>query len=186
MVLIPWSQKRRVMASVVIGWPPQRPGKSQVGAGVGRGGEALVEVSERSAAKGSGRGLGGVPESGCDFGAVADDVVDGEPQDPGDGLGIEQHDHSGDAFGKQTQALLLQLDAACRAADDLAAAAAEAYRQPPDAAAITSFPGLTKLTGARALRNTFNRMLGCLFHCLDTGQLYDETIVFRARLEAAG
>ncbi|GAA1580748.1 hypothetical protein GCM10009678_74310 [Actinomadura kijaniata] len=36
-----------------------------------------------------------------------------------------------------------------------------------------------------ALRNTFNRMLGCLFHCLQTGHLYDETIAFGARLEAA-
>ncbi|WP_436501773.1 IS110 family transposase [Actinokineospora sp. HUAS TT18] len=31
---------------------------------------------------------------------------------------------------------------------------------------------------AAALRNLFNRMLGCLHHCLITGQLYDETIAF--------
>jgi hypothetical protein len=35
-----------------------------------------------------------------------------------------------------------------------------------------------------ALRNTFNRMLGCLFHCLQTGQLYDETAAFGARLDS--
>jgi hypothetical protein len=29
-----------------------------------------------------------------------------------------------------------------------------------------------------ALRNTFNRMLGCLYHCLQTGQVYNETAAF--------
>lgn len=33
-----------------------------------------------------------------------------------------------------------------------------------------------------ALRDTFNRMLGCLYHCLQTGQLYDESTAFAARL----
>jgi transposase len=170
-----------------------------------------------------------------------------------------------DAFGKQTRALLLQLDAACRAADELAEATSEIFHQHPDAAIVTSFPGLADLTGARvlgeigddrdrftsaralkayagsapitrasgkstvvhhckvknqrlaaagyvwafaslrttgprarydhrrnvgdrhssALRNTFNRMLGCLYHCLQTGQLYDESTAFAARLADA-
>ncbi len=36
-----------------------------------------------------------------------------------------------------------------------------------------------------ALRNTFNRMLGCLHHCLQKGTTYDEHVAFPARLEAA-
>jgi transposase len=55
------------------------------------------------------------------------------------------------AMGRQTQALVLQLDAACRAADDLADAAAEAVAQHPDAEILTSFPGIGPLTGARVL-----------------------------------
>ena len=55
------------------------------------------------------------------------------------------------AMGRQTQALVLQLDAACRAADDLAGAAAEAVAQHPDAEILTSFPGIGPLTGARVL-----------------------------------
>jgi transposase len=157
------------------------------------------------------------------------------------------------AMGHQAQALVLQLDAACRAADDLADAAAEAFAQHPDAGILTSFPGIGPLTGARvlgeigddrtrfdsarglksyagsapitiasgkslvvhqrkiknqrlaaagyvwvfgalpspqikqhydrrrtvgdkhaaALRNLFNRFLGCLYHCLQTGQTFD-------------
>ncbi len=56
-----------------------------------------------------------------------------------------------EALGRQAQALLLQLDAACRAADELAEATSEAFHQHPDAAIITSFPGLADLTGARVL-----------------------------------
>jgi transposase len=162
------------------------------------------------------------------------------------------------AMGRQTQALVLQLDAACRAADDLAAAAGEAFAQHPDADIITSFPGVGPLTGARvlgeigddrarfrdarglkayagsapitvasgksvvvhhrkvknqrlaaagyvwifgalpspqvkqhydrrraagdkhaaAMRNLFNRFLGCLHHCLQTGQLFDPAKAF--------
>ncbi|MFC5754315.1 IS110 family transposase [Actinomadura rugatobispora] len=169
------------------------------------------------------------------------------------------------ALGQQARALLLQLDAACQAADDLAEATSQAFHQHPDAAIIVSFPGLADLTGARvlaevgddrarfadaralkayagsapitrasgrsmvvhhrkvknqrlaaaghvwafaslrapgprahydhrraagdrhssALRNTFNRMLGCLYHCLQTGRLYDEANAFRTRLAAA-
>ena len=169
------------------------------------------------------------------------------------------------AFGAQTQALLLQLDAACQAADDLAEATGQAFHQHPDATVITSFPGLADLTGARvlaeigddrdrfadaralkayagaapitrasgkstvihhrkvknqrlaaagyvwafaslkaagprahydhrrqtgdrhssALRNTFNRMLGCLHHCVQTGQHYDESAALGTRLAAA-
>jgi transposase len=54
-------------------------------------------------------------------------------------------------MGLQTRALVLQLDAACCAADDLAEAAAEALAQHPDAEILTSFPGIGSLTGARVL-----------------------------------
>ena len=163
------------------------------------------------------------------------------------------------AMGRQTLALLRQLDAACASADDLEQAAAESFNQHPDAGIITSFPGIGALTGARVLaeigddrsrfhdakglkayagsapitrasgktrsvthrkvknnrlasagytwafaaltaspgarahydrrrdagdrhttaqRNLFNRLLGCLHHCLATGQHYDETTAF--------
>ncbi|EWM18951.1 mini-circle transposase [Kutzneria sp. 744] len=164
------------------------------------------------------------------------------------------------AMGRQTQALVLQLDAACRAADDLADAVAEAFAQHPDAEILTSFPGIGPLTGARvlgeigddrtrfrdarglksyagsapitmasgkslvvrqrkvknqrlaavgyvwifgalpspqvkehydrrraagdkhaaAMRNLFNRFLGCLYHCLQTGQTFDPSKAFPA------
>jgi transposase len=165
------------------------------------------------------------------------------------------------AMGRQTLALLGQLNAACAAASDLEQAAAESFNQHPDAGIITSFPGLGPLTGARVLaeigddrsrfqdakglkayagaapvtrasgksrtvthrrvknnrlaaagyswafsaltaspgarahydrrkdagdrhtaaqRNLFSRLLGCLHHCLATGQHYDETIAFPA------
>jgi transposase len=38
---------------------------------------------------------------------------------------------------------------------------------------------------ATALRHLFNRFLGCLHHCLSTGQHYDETVAFPAPIEAA-
>jgi transposase len=163
------------------------------------------------------------------------------------------------AMGRQTTALLRQLEAACASASDLEQAAAESFSQHPDAGIITSFPGLGALTGARVLagigddrsrfqdarglkayagsapitrasgksrsvthrrvknnrlaaagytwafaaltaspgarahydrredagdrhgaaqRNLFNRLLGCLHHCLTTGQHYDETTAF--------
>jgi transposase len=156
------------------------------------------------------------------------------------------------AMGRHTQALLMQLDAACRAADDLAAATAEAFAQHPDAAIVSSFPGTrvlaeigddrTRFSDARglksyagsapitvasgkslvvhhrkvknqrlaavgyvwifgalpsphvkqhydrrraagdkhaaAMRNLFNRFLGCLHHCLQTGQLFDPAKAF--------
>jgi transposase len=165
------------------------------------------------------------------------------------------------AMGRQTLALLGQLDAACVAADDLEQATIESFNQHPDAEIITSFPGLGPLTGARVLaetgddrsrfadakglkayagaapitrasgktravvhrrvknqrlaavgyiwafaaltaspgarahydrrktdgdrhaaaqRNLFGRLLGCLHHCLATGQHYDENIAFPA------
>jgi len=164
------------------------------------------------------------------------------------------------AMGRQTQALVGQLDAACRAADDLADAAAEAFAQHPDADILTSFPGIGPLTGASvlgeigddrarfrdarglksyagsapitiasgkslvvhhrkvknqrlaaagyvwifgalpspqvkqhydrrraagdkhaaAMRNLFNRFLGCLYHCLQTGQAFDPAKAFPA------
>ena len=163
------------------------------------------------------------------------------------------------AMGRQAQALLRHLDAACARADDLEEAAVESFNQHPDAGIITSFPGLGPLTGARVLaetgddrsrfadakglkayagaapvtrasgktlavlhrrvknqrlaatgyiwafaaltaspgarahydrrktagdrhtaaqRNLFGRLLGCLHHCLATGQHYDENTAF--------
>jgi transposase len=165
-----------------------------------------------------------------------------------------------DAYGRQAQTLLRCLNAACANADDLEAAAVEAFDQHPDAKIITSFPGLGPLTGARVLaeigddrsrfadaralkayagsapvtrasgkslhvmtrkvknqrlaavgyvwafsaltasrgarahydrrrqanerhtaaqRNLFNRMIGMLHHCLQTGQAYDEYKAFQ-------
>ena len=55
------------------------------------------------------------------------------------------------AFGEQARALIMQLDAACRAVDHLAKATGEAFAQHPDAAILTSFPGVGALTGARIL-----------------------------------
>jgi len=168
------------------------------------------------------------------------------------------------AMGRQTLALLGQLNAACAAAEDLEHAAVESFNLHPDAGIITSFPGLGALTGARVLaeigddrsrfqdakglkayagaapitrasgktrsvtrrhiknnrlnaagytwafsaltaspgarahydrrrddgdrhaaaqRNLFGRLLGCLHHCLTTGQHYDETTAFPATKE---
>lgn len=164
------------------------------------------------------------------------------------------------AMGRQTLALVAQLDAACRAADDLAEAAAAAFATHPDAEILGSFPGIGPLTGARvlaeigddrtrfadaralkayagsapvtiasgkshlvrhrrvknqrlaaagyvwifgalpspqvkaeydrrrdrgdrhtaAMRNVFNRLLGCLHHCLQTGQKFDPGKAFPA------
>lgn len=56
-----------------------------------------------------------------------------------------------DAMGKQALALLLQLDAACQAVDDLAWATEEALRSHPDAAMMLSFPGVGPQVGARIL-----------------------------------
>ena len=56
-----------------------------------------------------------------------------------------------EAFGQQALALLRQLDTACANAEQLAAATAERFAQHPDAAIITSMPGLAELTGARVL-----------------------------------
>ena len=55
------------------------------------------------------------------------------------------------AFGEQARALLIQLDAACCAAEQLATATEKAFSQHPDAAIVTSFPGVGVLTGARVL-----------------------------------
>jgi len=55
------------------------------------------------------------------------------------------------AMGRQLTALLAQLDAACRAADDLAQAVEEAFLQHPDADVLLSFPGLGVQLGARVL-----------------------------------
>ena len=55
------------------------------------------------------------------------------------------------AMGIQLTALLRQFDAACTAADELAETAIAHFKQHPDAAIITSFPGLGNLAGARVL-----------------------------------
>lgn len=166
-----------------------------------------------------------------------------------------------EAMGRQTTALLRQLDAACTSVDDLTEAVVESFETHPDAEIITSFPGLGLLTGARVLaeigddrsrftdakglkafagaapvtrasgrslavmarrvknqrlasvgyvwafaaltastgarahydrrrsdgdrhtaaqRNLFNRMLGCLHHCLTKRMHYDEAVAFPA------
>jgi transposase len=162
------------------------------------------------------------------------------------------------AMGRQTLALVMQLDAACRAAADLAEAAGAAFAEHPDAAILSSFPGIGPVTGARvlgeigddrarfpdarglkayagaapvtiasgksrivrnrkvknqrlaaagyvwifgalpspqvkelydrrraagdrhaaAMRNVFNRLLGCLHHCLQTGQAFNPDRAF--------
>ncbi|MFE7530995.1 transposase [Kitasatospora sp. NPDC057542] len=163
------------------------------------------------------------------------------------------------AMGRQALALLGKFEAACTTADDLAEASVELFEQHPDAAIITSFPGLDALSGARVLaeigddrtrfadakalkayagsapvtrasgkshavmvrrvknqrlaavgyvwafasltastgarahydrrrkagdrhssaqRNLYNRLLGCLHHCLATGTPYSETTAF--------
>jgi transposase len=55
------------------------------------------------------------------------------------------------AMGQQLLALLRQLDAACAAAEDLAAATTTQFEKHPDAPVLLSFPGLGSLTGARVL-----------------------------------
>jgi hypothetical protein len=96
-----------------------------------------------------------------------------------------------DAMGAQTVALLRALDTAATSAAALADATEQAFNQHPDAEIITSL--LTASPGARAhydrrraagdrhaaaLRNLNNRLLGCLHHCLQTGQRYDEATAF--------
>ena len=56
-----------------------------------------------------------------------------------------------DALGQQMLALVVQLEAACTAADNLAKALEEAFPQHPDAEIILSFPGLGVQLGARVL-----------------------------------
>lgn len=172
---------------------------------------------------------------------------------------LHQADAVEQAMGQRTLALLRQLDAACISANELEAAAIEHLRHHPDAAILTSFPGVGELTAARLLgeigddrarfadaralkayagaapvtrasgksiyvmnrrvknqrlaatgyiwafctltrspgarahydrrreagdrhtaaqRNLFNRLLGCLHHCLATRQHYDEATAF--------
>ena len=163
-------------------------------------------------------------------------------------------------MGRQTLALVLQLDAAVHAADDLAEAAAEAVAERPGCRDPPSFPGsgrspapgywgrsamtapgwrgarglksyagsapvtvasgksrvvrhrkvknqrlaaagyvwvfrratltpgqgytttavVRRGTQAAAMRNVFNRLLGCLYHCLRTGQAFDPGKAFPA------
>jgi transposase len=55
------------------------------------------------------------------------------------------------AMGKHALALLAALDTACANVEELGDAAAELFRQHPDYAIITSFPGLADSTAARVL-----------------------------------
>lgn len=55
------------------------------------------------------------------------------------------------AMGRQTAALLQQLDAACRSVADLSQATEVTFLDHPDAEIITSFPGLSVISGARIL-----------------------------------
>ncbi|HYB39496.1 MAG TPA: hypothetical protein VEF72_29765 [Mycobacterium sp.] len=55
------------------------------------------------------------------------------------------------AMGKNALALLAALDTACVNVDELGQASAELFRQHPDYAIVTSFPGLADSTGARLL-----------------------------------
>lgn len=169
------------------------------------------------------------------------------------------------ALGHQAVALIRQIDASCNSAAGLAAATEEAFLAHPDAEIITSFPGLSVLSGARvlaelgddrerfadaramkayagaapitrapgrshvvvartvknqrlasaghmwafaalrtqaprghydrrhaggerhtaALRNLFNKLLGCLYHCLQRRTLFDPDRAFAAPLELA-
>ncbi|MFF3911632.1 IS110 family transposase [Streptomyces sp. NPDC001848] len=56
-----------------------------------------------------------------------------------------------EALGKQMLALLVQLEAACTAADNLAKAVEEVFPQHPDAEILLSFPGLGIQLAARVL-----------------------------------
>ncbi|MER6536473.1 IS110 family transposase [Streptomyces sp900105755] len=56
-----------------------------------------------------------------------------------------------EALGKQMLALVVQLEAACTAANDLANAVEETFPQHPDAEVLLSFPGLGVQLGARVL-----------------------------------
>ncbi|GHH26705.1 IS110 family transposase [Streptomyces lanatus] len=56
-----------------------------------------------------------------------------------------------EALGKQMLALVLQLEAACTASDQLAEAVEDAFPKHPDAEIVLSFPGLGVQLGARVL-----------------------------------
>ncbi|MFF8848194.1 IS110 family transposase [Streptomyces sp. NPDC015127] len=169
------------------------------------------------------------------------------------------------ALGHQATALIRQVDAACTSVAQLAVATEEAFLVHPDAEIITSFPGLSVLSGARvlaeigddrgrfadaramkayagaapvtrasgrshivvartvknqrlasaghmwafaalrtpaprthydrrraggerhtaALRNLFNKLLGCLYHCLQHRTLFDPDRAFTTPLDLA-
>ncbi|MCP2339269.1 hypothetical protein FHU30_004626 [Actinomadura rupiterrae] len=58
------------------------------------------------------------------------------------------------AMGRQLTSLLAQLEAACAAEQDLAAAVEEAFTQHPDAQTITNFPGVGPLVGPASWPNS--------------------------------
>ncbi|WP_077489713.1 IS110 family transposase [Sinomonas mesophila] len=64
---------------------------------------------------------------------------------------LRQPDLVEQAMGRQASALLQQLDAACSSCDNLADATEAAFGSHPDAEIITSFPGLSVMSGARVL-----------------------------------
>ncbi|MGB8202375.1 MAG: hypothetical protein WCF33_22270 [Pseudonocardiaceae bacterium] len=53
-----------------------------------------IHLSRRSAT-GAGTGDGGSPRRNKDLVLLADDVIDGEPDDPAERLRVEEHDHAG-------------------------------------------------------------------------------------------
>lgn len=172
-----------------------------------------------------------------------------------------------EAYGQQLTAMLAHLDAACTALTNLTRATGELFATHPDAAIITSMPGLAETAGARVLaeigddptrfnsaaslkayagaapvtrasgkshtvlarrvknnrlaaagyvwafsalssspgarahydrrkehgdlhtaaqRNLFNRLLGCLHHCLQNRVRYDESVAFPHNAQAPG
>jgi transposase len=56
-----------------------------------------------------------------------------------------------EAMGRQAMALVQQVNAACDSVADLAAATEQEFLAHPDADIITSFPGLSAVSGARVL-----------------------------------
>ena len=96
---IPAWLRRLSMASGVMGWPPRRPGNSQRASAL----VAVVRLSRWPAwrssrlAKGSGTGAGGSPSRIATSPSSWMDVVEGQAQDAGQRLGVEQHQDGGDA-----------------------------------------------------------------------------------------
>lgn len=82
-------------------------GEQPKGIPVGGGSEveSAVGVAQEQFGEGTRDRRGWVAESNSDLAVVFDDVVDGEAQDRGQRLGVEQHQHRGGA-GEQRDVLL--------------------------------------------------------------------------------